>query len=422
MASAAILCTQCGSASAAPLPQCAKCGGRNARVCGSCGFQNSLAKNYCDKCGTPIAEIGTVVAPPPRTAVPGSPQSDIPATVVKHIPPAKLKAAEPGAPRGALPASNDSWSAVAPRRDEKTSPPPPWVGVLRRVLTAAFATAAVAASLAAVWYWNEYDKPENAVRRAGVLYLEALRARDYAAAYSQFSDLARKHCTLEEFVASRDSAAWSWSGLRIEHAEPGAVLLAYELSVQGSPPRTDRVLFVQESAKWVRPYNWTLMRRLEEAFNNNRAEEGLVLAQTASRINPRDPLARSYLCEAAYYRKSPSDAVRECSAAIETARVYPSSLSPQNLYRLHAILADTYKNALRDPGSALDHFSRMLSFPSLSPADQCAILLARSEAYLALSRPGEALADADGAGRVCVRPRDADYIGEIRRKLNAPNQ
>ncbi len=474
MSNAAILCTQCGAASATPLSQCAKCGGKNTRVCGGCGFQNSLAKNYCDKCGNPISDLGTVVAPPPPTAVPGAPKSDIPATVVKHIskgplgkkaapppaapppavpppavrppsvpppvalPPAKKMAAEPGAALGAAPLpaagrqapnpfasasiSNDPWAAIAPPQAEAPPRPARWLGPLRRALTAGFATAAVIASLVTVWYVSENSKPENAVQRAAVQYLEALRARDYAAAYTQFSDSARKYCTLDEFVATRDTSTWTWSGLRIEHAEPGAMLLAYELAITDMPPRTDRVLFVEENKKWVRPFSWALMRKVEEAFDKNNADMGLVLAQAAAMVNPRDPMARGYLCEAAYYRKSPVDTERQCVTAIQLAQVYPSNLTLKSLYHLHAILADTYKNALQKPDLALEQFAQMLAFPSISPADQCDILIARSEAYITLSRPGEALADANRAGQLCVRPQDLSYIEELRRKLNAPAQ
>ena len=455
MAGAAILCTQCGASSATPLSQCVKCGGKNARVCSGCGFQNSLAKNYCDKCGNPISELGPAVAPPPSTSLPAVSKSEIPATVVKHIskgplgkkapavpapgalPPAKLKAVEPGAAQGAplpaagsqardpfavAPVSNDPWAAMAPAPTAEAPKPPRWIKLLRTTLTAAFATAAVIASLLGVWYVSENNKPENAVQRAAVRYLEALRTRDYAAAYSQFSDSARRNCTLAEFIESRDTSTWTWSGLRIDHMEPGAVLLAYELKVQGQEPRTDRVLFVEEDKKWVRPYSWALMRKVEEAFDKNNADMGLVLAQAAATVNPRDPMARGYLCEAAYYRKSPADTERQCLAAIELSRVYPSNLSLKSLYHLHAILADTYKNSLQKPELALDQFAQMLAFPSISPADQCEILLARSEAYMTLSRPGEALADADRAGQLCVRPQDLAYVQEIRRKLNAPAQ
>ncbi|MDP3543994.1 MAG: hypothetical protein Q8T11_16130 [Elusimicrobiota bacterium] len=462
MSNAAILCTQCGASSATALAQCAKCGGRNTRVCGGCGFQNSLAKNYCDKCGNPISEIRAVVAPPPPTSAPDAPKDAIPATVVKRLskepaekkstpppavlPPAKQKAFEPGAPSaplantpppgGPLPfagrqavdpfaassASNDPWAPVAPPQAAFIARPSPWIGRARRAVTVAFATFAVLGALVAVWHWTENNKPENAAHRAAVRYLEDLRARDYAEAYSQFSEIARKYCTLEEFTASRDTSTWTWSDLRLEHLEPGAVLFSYSLNVEGQAPRVDRVLFVEEDRRWVRPYSWVLMRKVEEAFEKNNADMGLVLAQAAATVNPRDPMARGYLCEAAYYRKSPLDTERQCLTAIELSRVYPSNLSLKSLYHLHAILADTYKNSLMKPELALDQFAQMLAFPSISPADQCEILLARSEAYLALSRPGEALADADRAGQLCVRPQDLSYIEDIRRKLNAPHQ
>jgi hypothetical protein len=162
------------------------------------------------------------------------------------------------------------------------------------------------------------------------------------------------------------------------------------------------------------------MQKVEEAFDKNNADMGLVLAQAAATVNPRDPMARGYLCEAAYYRKAPEDTERQCLAAIDLSRVYPSNLSLKSLYHLHAILADTYKNALQKPDAALDQFAQMLAFPSISPADQCEILLARSEAYIALSRPGEALADANRAGQLCTAKKDLAYIDELRRKLNAP--
>ena len=445
MSKAAILCTQCGAASATPLSHCAKCGGKNARVCGGCGFQNSLAKNYCDKCGNPISELGPIEAPPPSTSLPGASKSEIPATVIKRapkgplgkkdappppaakpvpgaLPAAKLKALEPGAAQGAPAVANDPWAAIAPPQAAEIAKTPRWIGTLRRALTAAFVTAAVIASLIGVWYWSENSKPENAVHRAAVQYLEALRKRDYGAAYAQFSDAARKYCTLEEFVASRDTSTWTWSNLRIDHSEPGAILLAYDLAVQGQPSRVDRVLFVEENKRWVRPYSWALMKKVEEAFDRNNADLGLVLAQAAATINPRDPMARGYLCEAAYYRKSPADTERQCVTAIDLSRVYPSNLSLKSLYHLHAILADTYKNALRKPELALDQFAQMLSFPSISPADQCEILLARSEAYITLSRPGEALFDANRAGVLCTRPQDLTYVEELRRRLNAPAQ
>ncbi|MFI5345383.1 MAG: hypothetical protein ACHQ51_03310 [Elusimicrobiota bacterium] len=429
MAEAQILCTKCGAASAEPRLECGKCGGRNARVCGACGNQNSIAKNFCDKCGKSIASLGQI-APPPRTLLPGAPSADIPATAVRRLPTPGAAASGPGplpfagqAP-GVGP-MEDLWSAPKPVAQAPVEPAPlppsPW----RRTLNALAALAGVAAAAYAIWFWRESRKPEILVPKLAAAYLESLRTRDYARAYAQFSDEARRNCTEAEFRASRDETAWTWSGLRIEHMEPGAVLLSYDLKAEGSSPRQDHLLFTLDAspngARWARPYNWTLMRQVEDAFEKGNADKGLILAQTAATVNPRDPMAWGYLCEAAYYRKSPQDAELRCLKALELARTYPSNLTLKSLYHLHAILADTYHHALIKPDRALEQYAEMLSFPEISPADQCSILLARSQAYVDISRPGEALADVERGAQLCTDPQDLAFIQKMRETLRAPD-
>ncbi len=393
---AAILCTKCGASAAAAQDLCAACGGKNVRVCAGCSFHNSLSKSYCDRCGAPLS-----------------------------LKPSGLPAAgrRDGDPFAAAEISGDPWAqAAAPATAPPAPPPPPprWTQLLRAGLNAAFVLVSVSLSLLGVWYWTEIRKPEVVVSHVAEKYLNAMRARDFDAAYALFSATAKKYCTLEEFKSSRDDSMWTWSDLRVAHMEAGAILMAYELKVAGAPPRTDRVLFVQENKEWVRPYNWVLMRKVEEAFDKGNADMGLILAQTAATINQRDPMARGYLCEAAYYRKSAKETATQCVAAIDLARIYPSNLTLKSLYHLHAILADTYKNALKLPDKAVDQFAQMLAFPNISPIDQCEILLARAEAYASMSRPGEALADLTRGGQLCARPADHAYIEEMRRKIGAP--
>ncbi len=251
-------------------------------------------------------------------------------------------------------------------------------------------------------------------------YLEALRTKNYDAAYALFSDAAKASATEDEFRASRDDTPWTWSGLAVEHAEPGAMLFSYDLKASGAPPRKDYVLFTLDGERWTRPYNWTLMRQVEESFDKNNPERGLILAQAAATINPRDPLAWGYLCEAAYYRKSPEDAELRCLRALELARTYPSNLTLKSQYHLHAILADTYHHALRKTDRALEQYAEMLSFPGISPADQCQILLARAQAYIEISRPGEALGDLDRGSQLCTDPQDQAFIEKARQSLHAP--
>jgi tetratricopeptide (TPR) repeat protein len=453
-AAAQIICTKCTAVSAQPRLECAKCGGRNARVCGKCGNQNSVAKNFCDKCGQSIADLGPIAPPPPppKAILPDSPSGDIPATVIKRLAtpppaappfpvpeaaPAPAPGGNPVAPARVAPAPlaqvgqgapgfggaplDDLWSApahppTAPAVVEKTRP-----NNMRKALITAAAFACVAAAGYEAWNWLENRKPEVAVPRLAAQYLEALRTRNYDAAYAMFSDSAKANATVQEFRASRDETEWTWSGLSLEYREPGAMLFSYDLKAAGAPPRKDHVLFTLDGERWTRPYNWTLMRQVEEAFEKNNPEKGLILAQAAATINPRDPMAWGYLCEAAYYRKSPADAEMRCARALELARTYPSNLTLKSQYHLHAILADTYHHSLRQIDRALEQYAEMLSFPDISPADQCQILLARAQAYVEISRPGEALGDLERGSQLCTSPQDQAFIQKMRVSLNAPD-
>ncbi len=419
MAAAQILCTKCGAASAEPRPVCGKCGGRNARVCGGCGTQNSVAKNYCDKCGRPISDLGPV-APPPPTRLPGSPENDIPATVIRRAPAPGEGAPLPAAgqsPAGAAPL-DDLWASPAPLAVETAPAARPSAG--RRWLDRLLLAFVAATAAGGLWAWRWSQRPEVLVPKLAARYLNALSAHDYDSAYAMFSSLAKKNCTEAEFRASRGDAAWSWSGLRIAYREPGAVLMEYDLKVAGTPDRTDHLLFTLENGRWTRPYNWTLMNQVETAFESGDPDKGLILAQAAATVNPRDPMAWGYLCEAAYYRKAPEVAVPRCEKALALARTYPSDLTLKSLYHLHAILADMENNALNRPDLALAQFGEMLAFPEISPADQCQILLARAQSYARLGRPADALADLDRGASFCSNPQDLAFIQTMRQSLNAP--
>ncbi len=428
MAGAQILCTKCGAASAAPSPACAKCGGRNSRVCGACGTQNSVAKNFCDKCGQSLASLGPI-APPAGARPPGASPSEIPATAVFRLPtpgealglPLAGQALPPAQTRAAAPAPiDDLWNPNQPPPQAPPVPTPSRGGRWKAVLNVFAALLGVALAGFGVWRWQVSQRPDVVVPRLAAQYLEALRTEDYDRAYAMFSAQARASCTVDEFRLIRATTPWNWSDLRIVHEEPGAILLEYTLQSRDAAPRTDHVLFTQEGENWTRPYNWVLMRKVEEAFDHGDPDRGLLLAQAAATINPRDPMAWGYLCEAAYYRKSPQDAEERCVRALDLAQIYPSNLTLKSVYHLHAILADTYNHALNQPAKALDEFAQMLSFPNISPEDQCQILLARAQSYRLLSRPGEALNDINRGAELCTNPADLAFIRNMKDALRAP--
>jgi tetratricopeptide (TPR) repeat protein len=428
-AGAQILCVKCGSAASDPsAADCAKCGGRNARVCGKCGNQNSLPKNFCDQCGQSIGALGAI-APPAPTAPFGAAASDIPETEIRRL-------AAPGGGRQALPVAgtglapgqassgaaplDDLWSAPKPTQAAPERPPRPPMLLLRATLRFIAAVVGLGAAGYGVWNFMEFHKPENLVPSLATRYLDALRSRDFTGAYALLSDAAKRGTTLDEFSASRGGKPWSWSGLSLEKQDPDAMLFSYSLKPDGAPAHRDRLLFVRQGERWVLPYDAALLRRVGQAFARGDADKAFLLAQQAADVDPRDPAAWSDLCEVSYRRQNPTVVAAKCLKALDAAQAYPG-LSPQRAYNLHAILADTYHRVLRDPERAAAQYSAMLSFPGLPPADQCPLLLARCSAYGELSRPGEALTDLERAGQICTDTKNRALIKKLRESLRAPD-
>jgi hypothetical protein len=55
----------------------------------------------------------------------------------------------------------------------------------------------------------------------------------------------------------------------------------------------------------------------------------------------------------------------------------------------------------------------MLAVPGISPADQCQVLLARSQTYAALARPADAAADLDRGQALCADPKDREFMRKL---------
>jgi hypothetical protein len=102
------------------------------------------------------------------------------------------------------------------------------------------------------------------------------------------------------------------------------------------------------------------------------------------------------------------------------SQIYPSKLSLKSLYHLHAILGDTYKNALKKYPEAIAQYDALLAFPDLAPADQCDLLLARCDTRIAMGRNAEAAADLQTAAGVCTKPEDFDFIRKRQAIVNSP--
>lgn len=275
------------------------------KTCGQCGFKNSAAKKYCDQCGTAMA-VAAAAAGIPQTAVR---RADLP--LAEGAPPPLTR--------------NASWTVMR-RRD--------------RLHNTGYLFILVLIAAAGTYKYSVYMKPGNAVPRLAAEYLRALQRNDLEKAYGMFSALAKANCSLEEFKAARSQTPWTWSKIGAARVEPDAVVARYTLSVEGRPPKEDFIHFARENGEWVRPYNWTLLQKAESALERSDTDMALLLSQAAVEVNPRDPVARGYLCEALFYRRAPRETERECAKAVELSRTYPSQLSARSLLRLHEILGD----------------------------------------------------------------------------------
>jgi hypothetical protein len=344
------------------------------KVCDKCGFKSSVAKKYCDHCG---AAMVVVIA------------EDIPHTAIRQIQPETAESAPPPMTKSA------SWTVMR-RRDSLHN-----TGYI-------FAITLLAA--VGIYRYSVHMKPVNAVPRLAAEYLQALQSNDLGKAYDMFSSMAKANCSLEEFKAARNPTPWVWSDIKAVRIEPEAAVVGYKLSVEGRPPAKDFLHFIREEGGWARPYNWTLLQKAEAALERSDVDMALLLSQAAVAVNPRDPMARGYLCEAVFYRRVPQETERECAKAIELSRTYPSKLSMKSLSHLHSILGDTYKDSLRRYPEAVEQYNTVLSFPDLPPTDRCRLLLARAGAQAAHGRAEQSASDLRTASGLCTDPADIEYI------------
>lgn len=410
---ASIECSKCGARGPHAGEQCAKCGARLVKVCPGCRFKSSLAKRFCDGCGEPL---GAYEAAEPAPAKP-------PTAPVEAVASGPVPAGRTTKPKIEKLTRYPTTKKTKPFRGG------PWAPSFRPLLNPYLPTVAAtlifSATLATYYvHWRPRISPANLSARAAARYLEDLRSGDYLSAYEMLSSLSRTYCTQAEFKKIRDAIAsrWDYSDVQPVVVESNAAFIRYQLKVDGQPAETDYLSLVRENGRWVRPYVWNLLDKVEDAFDKGDPQTALGLARSAVIVDPREPMAHAYLCEAQYYSMAYPEAEKTCETAIRLADRYPSRLNTASRYHLHAILGDAYKNHLDKPQAALDHYNKLLTFPKLGAGDRCDILLARADTYGSLRLFTTALSDIKEADRHCVNPQDREYLSRQLRVLSGQAQ
>jgi hypothetical protein len=452
-----ILCARCRKTATLADAICTHCGGRIIKICGACSFELSAAKRYCDACGEPqlVARTPSPLdggrtpippnlspktplpqklpkphsappeenAPPPRDKKPEKkrttrpPLEETPKTMVrrtkppKEQPPAKKERKQP--PRRPAP---DADPAARFRRDKKPDAPrrkgPTPSEVRRRPGVASLILPMVllllGGGLYAFWRMSKRT-PERMVLQNAGRYLAALKAKENVRAHKMLSTTARASVSPERFAQLADDRGWSYSGLEVKELHADRAFLQYNLKVNGQAS-TDWMHFVLENGKWRRAYWWHLQPEIEKAMSEGDADQALLKARTATAINPYSPSAYGYECEAAYAAGDPGQTEAPCLKALTLSKSYPSRLGPDGLFRLRAILADTYRNGLERNDEALKLYDELIGYPRLAPAKHCALLLARADLQVEMGEAVKAIQEYKSIGDACRGAEDRAHI------------
>lgn len=285
------------------------------KTCAKCGFKNAVQKNYCDQCGS-LFEAGHNLPPAGRLAPLGSSSTPAPPST------------PPTSPRGAKrKARIDRWKELA-------------YSIRSTVSLIFLIVLGIGLFYAGMDYWDIYTPPK-AVPRMARSYLAYLSSGDYATAYYSLSRGARAHCTMDQFRLHQGTQSWTWSALSLVKTEPDLMMLEYSLKRRGGEPVRNFLTFNLEEDGWAIPFNDHIVARVEDWIKRGDIDMALIDAQEAVAVNPRDPVARAYFCQASYRHKLAAQAKQECAIAFKLHQDYPSNISPETWRSIRALAEQT---------------------------------------------------------------------------------
>lgn len=310
------------------------------KTCSLCG-EISAGSAACPRCGSALP---TGAALPQAGSSPGLPHTEIRHGAASYEPaPVELPKAGRSDQSFAAPPTKATKRA-APKTVKRARVPlmiwPTGLGyIVKSGVSIAFLLILTAA--AGLIFLSRYEAqgPRASIPRIAQRYLSSLAITDYASAYYLLSEAAQARCSMDDFRRLRGAGEWTISNVKLVEFEPEAGVVSYLWSAAGQPPTTAYLFFVHEKDRWVVPYNFNVLKEVEEAVRTNNPDMALLDSQEAVELNPRDPMARAYLCEAAYFRKFYDQAHAQCQTAVDLSAKYPSNLSAQSLAHIKLILS-----------------------------------------------------------------------------------
>lgn len=256
--------------------------------------------------------------------------------------------------------------------------------------------------------WKQRNTPSRKLMKAAGEYLFALKEKNFGAAYEALSAESKTSLNSDRFTDLQEKGDWSFDDLEIKSLTEKWGFITYKLYGSNASGE-DWMHFILESGGWKRAYWWHLMPVIEDALARRDYQAALKGANEAAGINPRDPLVNSYLCEAAYGLGRWDAALKVCRRTFQAADKFNSRLEPKDIFHLHSLVADIYRNKLGRLAEAVGEYNIMLAFPLLDADSRCDTLLARGDAHQLLNQFEKAVPDYNEAVKHCRNPHDRDY-------------
>ncbi len=256
--------------------------------------------------------------------------------------------------------------------------------------------------------WKQRNTPSRVLMKAAGNYLFALKEKNFGAAYEALSQDSKTSLSSDQFTELQEKGDWSFDDLEIKSLTEKWGFITYKL-YGANTSGDDWLHFINENGKWKRAYWWHHMSKIEDSLASRDFQTALQTANEAAKINPRDPLVNSYLCEAAYGLQRWETTIKVCLRTFQAAKKFRSRLEPKDLFHLHTLMADIYRNHLGKPEEALAEYNIMLAFPLLDADSRCDTLLARADTLLTGKKYSQAMTDyRDGADH-CRNTHDKLY-------------
>ena len=256
--------------------------------------------------------------------------------------------------------------------------------------------------------WKQRNTPSRVLMKAAGNYLFSLKEKNFGAAYNSLSNASKAALSSDQFATLQEKGDWSFDNLEIKSLTGKWGFITYKLFGTNTSG-DDWLHFVLENRKWKRAYWWHHMETIENALAKRDFKTALQTANEAAKINPRDPLVNSYLCEAAYGLERWETAVKVCKRTFAAASKFRSRLGPKDLFHLHTLMGDIYRHHLGKPDAALLEYNIMLAFPLLDADSRCDILLARGDTFLIGRNFSKALPDYQEATKHCRNIHDQAF-------------